>query len=55
MARRLKMVVVDEKTCLKCHTGDDKVPEGHKELAKFDFAKMKEKGAHAKAVKKEAK
>lgn len=43
------MVVPDEKTCLKCH--NDKVPEQFRSKEPWDFAKMKAKGVHAKAVK----
>lgn len=39
------LLIPDEKTCLTCH-GAETYPEGHKEMAKFDFAKMKEKGVH---------
>lgn len=48
------MNIPDEKTCLKCH-GAEKYPDGHKEMAKFDFAKMKEKGVHAMKVAEESK
>jgi mono/diheme cytochrome c family protein len=47
------LVIPDAKVCAKCH--NDKAPGKLGATAKdFDFAKMKEKGAHAKAVKAEA-
>ena len=41
------LIVVDEKTCAKCHTAGEKFPADHKELAKLEYAKALEKGAHA--------
>lgn len=38
------LIIPDEKTCLKCHGGT--LPEGHKEIAKFDFAAFVKKGVH---------
>jgi len=47
------LVIPDAKVCAKCH--NEKAPGKLAETAKdFDFAKMKEKGVHAKAVKAEA-
>jgi mono/diheme cytochrome c family protein len=47
------LVIPDAKVCAKCH--NEKAPGKLAATAKdFDFAKMKEKGVHAKAVKAEA-
>ena len=47
------LLIPDEKTCLKCH--NENVPEEFRSKEKFDYEKMKAKGVHALAVKKEAK
>ncbi|MEW5795636.1 MAG: multiheme c-type cytochrome [Candidatus Zixiibacteriota bacterium] len=47
------LLIPDAKTCAKCH--NDKAPAKLAATAKdFDFAKLKEKGAHAAAIKTEA-
>jgi hypothetical protein len=47
------LLLPDEKTCLGCH--NENVPEEFRSKEKFDYAKMKEKGVHAAAVKVEKK
>jgi len=44
------LLVPDEKTCAKCH--NENIPEEFRSKEKFDFEKMKVKGAHAAPVKK---
>jgi hypothetical protein len=47
------LIIPDAKVCAKCH--NDKAPGKLGATAKdFDFAKMKEKGVHAKAIKADA-
>jgi hypothetical protein len=45
------LLIPDEKTCAKCH--NENVPEEFRSKEKFDYEKMKAKGAHAMAKKAE--
>ena len=47
------LIIPDEKTCQKCH--NENVPKQFQPKEKFDFAKMKAKGAHVLAKKEETK
>lgn len=46
------MILPTEEDCLKCHGGT--FPEGHAEVAKFDFAAFLKKGVHPMPSKAEA-